>query len=66
MLYFTKHNIKNPTYFFMSNLSNINSSQAKNGSWQEKLKNQFANNGTVASLIYFTLFAIFGINFNYF
>ncbi len=23
-------------------------------------------NGTVASLIYFTLFAIFGINFNYF
>ena len=27
---------------------------------------QFIYNGTVASLIYFTLFAIFGINFNYF
>ncbi len=61
MLYFTKHNIKNPTYFFMSNLSNINSSQAKNGSWQEKLKNQFANNPKIKTAILLGIGIVIGL-----
>ncbi len=37
-------------------------------SWivEQVIVQQAKYNGTVASLIYFTLFAIFGINFNYF
>ena len=61
MLYFTKHNIKNPTYFFMSNLSNINLGQAKNGSWQEKLKNQLTNNPKIKTAFLLGIGIVIGL-----